>query len=116
MKRSIFNAGLLMTSVSAIMGSGWLFAAYYTASFAGPASLVAWGLGAVLVIIIAFVFAELCAMIPVTGSSTRIPHYTQGTLTSFVFSWIIWITYLTLAPIEVQAIIQYLAFYAPQLT
>jgi amino acid transporter len=116
MKRSISNVGLLMTSVSAIMGSGWLFAVYYTSSHAGPASTLAWVIGAFIMIIIAFVFAELCAMIPVTGSSTRIPHYTQGTLTSFVFSWIIWLTYLTLAPIEVQAIIQYLAFYFPVLT
>ncbi len=77
--------------------------------------MLSWIIGALLIMIIAFVFAEICTMIPVTGSSTRIPHITHGTLVSFIFAWIIWLSYLTLAPTEVQAIIQYLAVFFPTL-
>ena len=115
MSSKISTMSLLFASVSAILGSGWLFSAFYTSSYAGPASLLSWLLGGLLVIIIAFVYAELCTMIPITGSSTRIPHITHGTFVSFTFSWIIWISYLTLAPIEVQAIIQYISVYIPSL-
>ncbi|UTW41438.1 APC family permease [bacterium SCSIO 12844] len=114
-KRSVTFYGLLFSSISAILGSGWLFSAYYTSQLAGPAAMVSWIIGGALVIIIAFVFAELCSMIPITGSSTRIPHFTHGTLVSYTFAWLIWLSYLTLVPTEVQAMIQYLAFYYPTL-
>ena len=115
-KRSITPLSLLFASVSAILGSGWLFSAYLTAEIAGPAALVAWLLGGVLMMGIAFVFAEMCAMLPITGSSTRIPHFTHGSLVSFLFAWMIWLAYLSLTPTEVQAVIQYSSFYFPMLT
>ncbi|ODN43227.1 APC family permease [Piscirickettsia litoralis] len=115
-KRSISPIALLFSSVSAILGSGWLFSAYFTSKLAGPSALLAWVIGGVTSIIIAFVFAELCTAFPVTGSSTRIPLLSHGTLVSFVFSWVIWLSYMALAPTEVQAVVQYLAFYFPSLT
>lgn len=114
--RSITPIGLLLTSVSAIIGSGWLFSAYYSAKLAGPAAIISWVLGGAAVVCVAFVFAELCAMLPITGSSTRIPRFTHGTLVSFLFAWIIWLSYVSLAPTEVQAVIQYLRFYFVGLT
>lgn len=116
MRRSIPSLGLLFMSLSAIIGSGWLFSAYYASKLAGPASLISWLIGGLCAIVIAFVFAELCAMLPVSGSSTRIPQYTHGTTVSFTFSWIIWLAYLALMTTETQAVIQYCSFYFPSLT
>lgn len=113
MKRSISLSALLFASVSAILGSGWLFTNYYTSSLAGPAAIVSWLIGGFIVIFIAFVFAELCTMLPITGSSTRIPQFTHGTLVSFLFAWIIWLAYAALVPTEVQAVIQYLSYFFP---
>lgn len=116
MKRSISPFGLTLTSISAVLGSGWLFSAYYTSLLAGPASILSWVIGGLFMIIIAFVFAEIAAMIPVSGSSTRIPQYTHGTVVSFLFSWMIWLSYIALTSTEVQGIIQYLRFYFPHIT
>ena len=110
-KRLISPCALLLTSVSAILGSGWLFVAYYTSELAGPSAILSWLIGGSTAIIIAFVFAELCAMLPITGSSIRIPYYTHGTLVSFLFSWIIWLTYASFASTEVQAILQYFSYF-----
>ena len=110
-KRSISPFALLFTSVSAILGSGWLFTSFYAAELAGPAALIAWVLGGLSAIVIAFAFAELCTLLPITGSSTRIPLYTHGTLVSFLFSWVIWLSYASLAPTEVQAVIQYMSYF-----
>lgn len=114
--RSIPTLSLLFASISAILGSGWLFAAYYTAKLAGPSALLAWVIGGVAVIIIAFTYAEISAMLPIMGVTARIPLYTHGTLVSFLYSWIIWLSYIALAPTEVQAVLQYLAFFIPTLT
>lgn len=114
-QRVISTTALLFASVSAIIGSGWLFAAYYAAITTGPSSLLAWLIGSIAMIIVAFIFAELSAFVPVTGASIRIPRYTHGQFVSFIFAWIIWITYFSLMSVEVQAIIQYGSFFYPDL-
>ncbi|MCX7120314.1 MAG: APC family permease [Gammaproteobacteria bacterium] len=116
MKRSVSTLTLLFTSVSAILGSGWLFSAYYASTIAGPSALLGWIVAGLCIIFIAFVFAELAAMLPVMGSSTRIPHMTHGTLVGFMYSWVIWLCYAAIPPTEVQAIVQYISFYHPSLT
>lgn len=116
MKRSVSTLTLLFTSVSAILGSGWLFSAYYASTIAGPASILSWLIAGGCIIFVAFVFAELSAMFPIMGSSTRIPQMTHGTLIGFMYSWIIWLCYASIPPAEVQAIIQYVSFYHPALT
>ncbi len=113
MKRSIAPVPLLFMSVSAILGSGWLFSLYYTSTFAGPSSLISWVIGGICAIIIAYVYAELCTMLPITGSSARIPHFTHGSVVSFVFAWMTWLSYASLVPTEVQAVLQYLSYYFP---
>lgn len=115
-KRTLSPWALLFASTSAILGSGWLFSAFYAAQLAGPAALLSWLIGGVAIIIVAFVFAELCAMIPIMGSSTRIPQFTHGGVVAFVFSWMIWLSYMAMVPAEVQAVVQYLAYYFPGLT
>lgn len=115
MQRSISVFALLFTSVSAILGSGWLFSSYYTAVFAGPAATISWLIGGAAMIVIAYVFAELCALLPITGSSARIPQYTHGSLVNFIFAWIIWLAYAALVPTEVQGITQYLSYFFPVL-
>ena len=114
-QRVISTPALLFASISAIIGSGWLFAAYYAAITTGPASLVAWLIGSIAMIIVAFTFAELSAFLPVTGATIRAPHYTHGRLVSLIFAWIIWATYFSLMSVEVQAIIQYGSFFYPDL-
>ncbi len=115
-KRTIGAQALFLSSVSAIIGSGWLFSAYYSAKLAGTGAIFAWLLGAFLLLVIAFVFAEICSMLPVSGSSTRIPYISHGTSVSMIFSWIIWLCYVALMGSEIQAVLQYLNFYFPHLT
>lgn len=116
MNRTISSFGLFLTSISAIIGSGWLFSAFYSASIAGPGAILSWLIGGFFILIVAFVFAEICGMLPVSGSSARIPQYTHGMTVSFMFAWMIWLSYLALMAAEVQAVIQYSSFYFPYLT
>lgn len=115
-KRSISIVGLLFTSLSCMVGSGWLFGAYYTASLAGPASIVSWVIGGLLIACIALVFAELSTMLPLSGGIARYSQYSHGTLTSFIVGWLAWLSCISVAPTEVQAILQYSTRYVPWLT
>lgn len=109
-KRMIGPMSMLLCSVTTIIGSGWLFSGYFSSKIAGPAAIVSWVLGAILVLIVAFTFAELSTMLAVPGGSSHFPHITHGTLVSIVLGWISWLSVAVIAPIEVQAVLQYASF------
>ena len=102
---------LLMLCINGMVGSAWLFAPLYAAKIAGSAAIIAWLIGGFATILIAFTFAELSAMFPVAGGTAQIPQLSHGAFTSFILSWIAWLSALTMAPIEVQAILQYASNY-----
>jgi amino acid transporter len=65
--RVVGKTGLLLTAIGGIIGSGWLFGPFYAAQIAGPAALLSWTIGGVLMMVIALTFAELSAMLPLVG-------------------------------------------------
>jgi amino acid transporter len=106
---------LFMLCMNGIIGSGWLFAPMYAAKIAGSAAIISWLIGGFAAILVAFTFAELSTMLPVTGGTAHIPQLSHGAFASFVMSWIAWISSLILAPIEVQAVLQYATLFFPSL-
>jgi amino acid transporter len=107
--RRIGFIGLLWTSVGSLIGSGWLFGALIAATVAGPSALIAWVVASVIVILLALVHAELGGMFPVSGGTSRFPHYAFGSLAGMTFGWASYLQAATTAPIEVLAVIQYLS-------
>lgn len=107
---------LLMLSVNGMLGSAWLFAPLYAAKIAGSASIIAWLIGGVATAIIALTFAELSVLMPVAGGTAQIPQLSHGAFASFILSWLAWLSALTMAPIEVQAVLQYASTYFSSLT
>jgi amino acid transporter len=106
---------MLFLSINGIIGSAWLFAPLYAAKLAGPAALISWLLGGAATILIAFTFAELSCMLPAAGGTTRFAELTHGATTGFIISWASWLSCVTMPPIEVQAVLQYLSTYIPSL-
>ncbi len=107
---------LLFVSINGMVGSAWLFAPLYAAQIAGSGALIAWLIGGLATALIALTFAEVSVLMPVAGGSARIPQLSHGAFTSFILSWIAWLSALTMAPIEVQAVLQYASTYFSSLT
>lgn len=107
---------LLMLSINGMIGSAWLFAPLYAAKIAGSGAIIAWLIAGAATAIIALTFAEISVLIPIAGGTAQIPRVTHGMLTSFTISWIAWLSALTMAPIEVQAVLQYASTYFTSLT
>lgn len=114
-KRGIGPLGLTFSAVSAMIGSGWLFSSLYVGEIAGPASIIAWILGGILVMMIALTYAEISSMLPISGGSSRFPQLTHGTFVSLFFGWITWFNLMTAPSIETQAMVQYASDYWPAL-
>jgi amino acid transporter len=113
MRRDIGVIGLLFASVGSIIGSGWLFGALTAATLAGPAAIISWMIGAIMILLIGLVFAELGTMFPLSGGVVRFPHLAYGSFASFTTGWILWVAVATTAPIEVEGALQYATKYAP---
>jgi amino acid transporter len=107
LRREIGFIGLLWASGGSIIGSGWLFGAQGALAAAGPAAIISWVIGAVAIMMLALVHAELGAMYPVAGGTARFPHYAFGGAVGASFGWFSWLQAATVAPIEVMAVIQY---------
>lgn len=116
LNRRFTPATLLMLSINGMVGSAWLFAPLYAAKIAGSAAIIAWLIGGAATIVIALTFAELSVLFPVAGGTAQIPQLSHGLFTSFAISWIAWLSALTMAPIEVQAVLQYASTYFTSLT
>ncbi len=115
LKRDIGKTGLLFTGVGSIIGSGWLFGAFDAASMAGPAAILSWAIGAILIIFVALNYSELGVMFPVAGGVVRYPHYAFGSFASYTSGWITWLSAAGTVGIEVLAAIQYASSYLPWL-
>ncbi|MFL6172616.1 MAG: APC family permease [Marmoricola sp.] len=113
LKRHVGIVGLLFASVGSIIGSGWLFGALNASQQAGPAAIISWLLGGLMILLIALTYAELGTMFPLSGGVVRFPHMAFGNLASYTGGWITWVAIATTAPIEVEAALQYGTKYAP---
>jgi amino acid transporter len=81
------------------------------AAVAGPAIIYGWLIGGVCVIILALVHAELGGMYPVAGGTARFPHLAFGSVAGIGFGFFSWLQAVTVAPVEVYAVIQYGSYY-----
>jgi amino acid transporter len=105
--RHIGRTGLLFAGVGSIIGSGWLFGALNASEIAGPAAIISWVLGGIMIMLIGLTYAELGTMFPVSGGVVRFPHFAFGSFASYVMGWITWLAAASVAPIEVEAALQY---------
>jgi amino acid transporter len=107
LRRDAGVIGLLYASLGSIIGSGWLFGALHAALEAGPLSVFSWVVGAVAILFLAFVFAELSTMFPNSGALVHMTHVSHGDLLGKVWSWILFLAFVSVPPVEVTAVLTY---------
>ena len=109
LNREMGLIGAICSSETTIIGSGWLFGAWYAASAAGTAAILGWVIGGVAIIILALVHAELGGMYPVAGGTARFPHFAFGSLAGTAFGFFSW--GIAVAPVEAFAVMAYAQYY-----
>lgn len=114
-QRAITPLGLLLAGVGSVIGSGWLFGPLYAAKIAGPAALLSWIIGGVLMLVLALTFAELGTAFPLAGGMVQYAQYSHGPLVSFMTGWMVWVSSIAVAPVETMGLLQYAGNYIPEL-
>jgi amino acid transporter len=115
LKRELGLIGATWASETSIIGSGWLFGALFASQAVGGASVLAWIIAGVVVIILALAHAELGAMYPVSGGTARFPHFAFGSVAGVGFGFFSYVQAVTIAPIECFAFMQYASYYWPSI-
>jgi len=113
--KSVSTITLLSSAVAGIIGSGWLLSPLACVKIAGPAAIITWIIGGILMMIVASTFVILTRTLPITGGTVRFFQLTHGHFAGFGFSWVAWLAWVAVAPIETMAVIQYSANYLPSL-
>ena len=115
LKRELGLIGATWASETSIIGSGWLFGAYFAALAVGGAAVLAWAIAGVVVILLALCHAELGAMYPVSGGTARFPHFAFGSVAGIGFGFFSYLQAVTIAPVECFAFMQYASYYWPSI-
>src|SRR5580704_5990398 len=108
LRRDVGLLPLFMVSMGSVIGSGWLLGTLNASIVAGPAAIISWIIGAVLLIGIALVYAELGAAYPISGGTARFTWIHAGTLGGFFCGTYSYLQAVAIAPIEVEAMLGYL--------
>ncbi len=106
-RRDIGVIGLLYASLGGIIGSGWLLGPRNAAMQAGPLSIFSWIFGGVAILLLALVYAELATMFPRSGAVVHFPRFSHGSFLARIWSWVLFLGYVVIAPVEVVAVMSY---------
>src|SRR5699024_10923416 len=106
-KIGLFSA--IMLALNSLIGSGWLFGSGSAAKIAGPAAILSWILGAVIIIAIALTYVELGAMFPESGGMSRYAQYSHGSLLGFVAACDMCISLVAFVSMEGVSAVQYMS-------
>jgi amino acid transporter len=115
LRRELGLIGATWASETSIIGSGWLFAPLFAALLVGAASILAWIVAGVIIILLALCHAELGAMYPVSGGTARFPHFAFGSVAGIGFGFFAYMQAVTIAPVECFAFMNYASYFWPSL-
>ncbi|MGD0066260.1 MAG: APC family permease [Streptosporangiaceae bacterium] len=108
LRRDIGLLPLFMVSAGSVIGSGWLLGTLNASKAAGPAAIISWVIGVILLIGVALIYAELGSTYPISGSTARFTWIHAGTLGGFFAGTYSYLQAMAVAPIEVEATLGYL--------
>ncbi|MBV9449229.1 MAG: APC family permease [Streptosporangiaceae bacterium] len=107
LRRDVGLLPLFMVSAGSVIGSGWLLGTLNASKVAGPAAIISWVIGVILLIGIALIYAELGSTYPISGSTARFTWIHAGTLGGFFAGTFSYLQAMAVAPIEVEATLGY---------
>lgn len=115
LRRTLTGRQLSMIGLGGAIGTGLFLGSALAISQAGPATVVAYALCALVAFVIAWALAEMVVVHPEAGSFGAIAHRYLGPLAGFVQRWTYWTIQVIAVGGEVVAAGLYVRFWWPQL-
>ncbi len=103
MNRGLKNRHLQLISLGGVIGSGYFLGTGYVLEKAGPASILAYLLGGLIVLCVMLCLAELAVEKPISGSFVNYAQEHISSTWACGVGWAYWITWVAYVPSEMIA-------------
>jgi L-asparagine transporter-like permease len=115
LRRTLSARRMTMIALGGAIGTGLFLGSGLAISFAGPAVLVSYVIGALIALLLMGCLAEMTVAHPTSGSFGAYAEYYLGPLAGFLVRYAYWTSIVLAVGTEVTAVAVYMRFWLPQL-
>ena len=113
MKRGLKNRHLQMIALGGAIGTGLFYGSASTIALAGPAVILSYLLGGIVIFFITRMLGEMAVDEPVSGSFSHDATKYWGRFAGFVSGWNYWFNYVLVSMAELTAVGIYVHYWLP---
>ena len=115
MQRGLKNRHLQMIALGGAIGTGLFYGSASTIQLAGPAVMLAYLLGGIIIYFVMRMLGEMAVHEPVSGSFSYYATKYWGKFPGFLAGWNYWFDYIIVSMAELTAVGIYMNFWFPDL-
>lgn len=115
MKRGLKNRHLQMIALGGAIGTGLFYGSASTIALAGPAVMLSYLIGGVVIFFIMRMLGEMAVDEPVSGSFSYYATKYWGKFPGFLSGWNYWFNYVLVSMAELTAVGIYMQFWYPDM-
>lgn len=115
MKRGLKNRHLQMIALGGAIGTGLFYGSAPTIKLAGPAIILSYLLGGIIIFLIMRMLGEMSVEEPVSGSFSYYASKYWGEFSGFLSGWNYWFCYIIVSMAELTAVGIYMNYWLPDL-
>ena len=115
LRRGLKNRHLQMIALGGAIGTGLFYGSASTIALAGPAVMLAYLLGGIMIFFIMRMLGEMAVDEPVSGSFSHYAGKYWGDFPGFLSGWNYWFNYIIVSMAELAAVGIYMNFWLPDL-
>ena len=113
LKRGLKNRHLQMIALGTAVGTGLFYGSTATISMAGPAVILSYLVGGIIVFFIMRMLGEMSVEEPVSGSFSYYANKYWGHFAGFLAGWNYWFLYIFVSMAELSAVSIYVSYWLP---
>ena len=113
LRRGLTSAQLTMIAIGGAIGTGLFLGSSFAISFAGPAVIVSYAIGALIALLLMGCLAEMTVAHPTSGSFGAWAEFYVGPLAGYLVRYAYWSAIVFAVGTEVTAIAVYMRFWYP---
>lgn len=113
LKHSLTTRHILMIALGSAIGTGFFFGAGQSIKLAGPAILLAYAIGGIIMYIIVRALGEMAVAEPSSGSFSYYAYKYIGDYAGFISGWNYWFNYIIVCMLELTATSIFMDYWFP---
>ncbi|MDE7064965.1 MAG: amino acid permease, partial [Desulfovibrionaceae bacterium] len=113
LRRGLKNRHIQMIALGGAIGTGLFYGSAASISLAGPAVLLSYGIGGVIIYLIMRMMGEMAAEEPVAGAFSHFAYAYWGEFPGFLSGWNYWFLYVFVSMAELSVVGIYVNYWLP---